>query len=324
MGVAALAAALALGAGLLDALAAAGAGAALAAGTRALAGEEAAGLAAAVIAPLLAVASLADRGGSLAAPCLALAGIGWTVAELARPQPRSLLALALAPAVLAAIFAPAAAALIALAGARPTEGPRPRWALIAPVAGAIVFAVALIAGVSAHSGLGALWFGSAPRPIGPAALAGRVAEALGPIAVVAALGGLGALARPQPRPARNRWPELAVAACLLGALLADLRAGAVGPLTLGLGAVAAALGAARFGGQIRPSSGQALAAATVGLLLILPPAWTAAVGRRAPAHAPAPAPAAMAASGLAPTSAFASAAAAVPDTTEPRTAGASR
>jgi hypothetical protein len=294
MSIAAPAAALALGAGPLEVIAAAGAGAALAAAVRALAGDAPAATAAAVIAPLCAVASIADRGGGLAAPCLALAGIGWTAAELGRPVARPLIALV--PATLAAILSPAAAALIAIAGARPTAGPRPRWALAAPVAGAIAVVVALIAGLRTHSGFAELWFGAAARPISPPDLAARAADALGPIAALAALGGLAAPARPRPRPGREHLPELAIAACVVGALLADLRAGEVSALTLGLGALAAALGAARFAGQIRPPAGQALAGAAVGLLLLLPPAWAALEARRgraaAPTSAAAPVPAA--------------------------------
>jgi hypothetical protein len=246
---------------------------------RALAGESPAGLAAAVLAPLLAVASIAERGGSLAAPCLALACIGWAAAELARPATRPLVALI--PAVLGALLAPVAAALIAVAGARlvlepgPGPGPRPRWIVAVPLAGVVVVLLAIITGLT-RGGFAELWFGAAARPISPAALAGRAAEALGPLAAIAALGGLAALARPRPRIGRLYLPEIAVSACIAGALLADLRAGAIGPLSLGLGALAAGLGAARFAGQIRLPAGQAIAGATVGLLLLLPPAWTAA------------------------------------------------
>jgi hypothetical protein len=111
--------------------------------------------------------------------------------------------------------------------------------------------------------------------VGRARAAGRAAGALGPIAAVAALAGLAALARPRPRPGHGRAAELAVAACVAGALLADLRAGAIGPLTLGLAGLAGGLAAARFAGQIRLPAGQALAGATVGLMLLLPPAWMA-------------------------------------------------
>ncbi|HWO19320.1 MAG TPA: hypothetical protein VNO30_11110 [Kofleriaceae bacterium] len=278
-------AALALGAAPLPAALAAGAGAGLAAAVRALAGESPAGLAAAVIAPLLAVASIVERGGSLAAPCLALASIGWVVAELARPATRPLVALA--PATLAAILAPAAAPLIALAGARlvlePGPAPRPRWLVAVPLVGALAVVLALGIGLT-HGSFAALWFGEAAQPSAPGApgsplwLAARAADALGPIAAIAALGGLAALARP-PRGGRLYLPELAAGACIAGAFLADLRAGAIGPLTLGLGALAAGLGAARFAGQIRLPAGQAITAATVGLLLLLPPAWTAAARR---------------------------------------------
>jgi hypothetical protein len=286
MGAGALAAALALGATPPGALAAAAAGAALAAAVRALAGESAAALTAAVIAPLLAVASIAERGGSLAAPCLALAGIGWTIWELARPSARP--TVALLPAALAALLAPAASPLLAIAGARVAAAPRgparpahpahpalpPRWTLAIPLAGAAVVALAIVTGAASPGRFAELWFGATARPIAPSALAALAAAALGPIAALAALGGILALARPRPRPARDRQPELAAAACIAGALLADLRAGAIGPLTLGLGALAAALGAARFAGQIRLPAGQALTGAVVGLMLLLPSTLT--------------------------------------------------
>jgi len=275
MGVAAAAAALALRGSPLEAGAAAAAGAALAAAVRALAGESAAALSAAAIAPLLAVASIAEAGSDLTAPCLALAGIGWTAAELARPSPSRAV---LAPALLAAILAPPATPLLAIAGVRlaPRPGaPGSRWALAVPLAGALAVALAIGAGAAAHSRLGELWYGAAARPISPLALIALAGGALGPLAALAALAGLAALVRPRPPVARGHLPELAVAACAAGALLADLRAGAIGPLTLGLGALAAGLGAARFAGQIRLPAGQALAGATLGLMLLLPPAWTA-------------------------------------------------
>lgn len=290
MGAAAPVAALALGRAPLEAIAAAPAGAALAAAVRALAGDSAAALTAAVLAPLLAVAMLAERGAGLGAPCLALACMAWTCAELARPvtaregMVRPLLALL--PAAASAVLAPAAAALLAIAGARLARGPgpRPRWVLAAPLAGALVAALAAAAWLAPLGGLAHRWFGTHAHPISPSHLAALAGAALGPITAVAALGGLVALARPRARLGHGRSAELAVAACIAGALLSDLRAGAVGPLTLGLAALSAGLAAARFAGQIRPASGQALAGATAGLLLLLPPAWTVRAAAEEPAR----------------------------------------
>ncbi|HSK00443.1 MAG TPA: hypothetical protein VK932_04345, partial [Kofleriaceae bacterium] len=185
----------------------------------------------------------------------------------------------LLPAALAALLAPAASPLLAIAGARVASAPRgpappPRWTLAMPLAGAAVVALAIVTGAASPGRFAELWFGATARPISPSALAALAAAALGPIAALAALGGIFALARPRARPPRDRQPELAAAACIAGALLVDLRAGAIGPLTLGLGALAAALGAARFAGQIRLPAGQALTGAVVGLMLLLPSTLT--------------------------------------------------
>jgi hypothetical protein len=67
-------------------------------------------------------------------------------------------------------------------------------------------------------------------------------------------------------------------------VLVDLRAGALGVATTGLAALLAGLAIGRFAALIRIPSGQALAGATAGLLVVLPPAWAAVAlhGHRAP------------------------------------------
>jgi hypothetical protein len=252
-------------------------GAALAAVVRMLAGDSPAALTGAVIAPLLAVASFADAGEPVRA-AIALAAAGWTVAELARPPGAPISPRAALPAAVAGILDPSYIALLAIAGARlaaTRREPRRRWILGVPAAGVVAVGLAVLAG-TVWPGLGARWFGGAAQPVAPVALAVAAAAALGPLTAVAALAGLGALAR-------LRHAELALAAALAGAILVDLRAAAVGPATIGLAALLAALAIGRLAAMIRLASGQAIAGATLGVLVLLPPAWTA-LAHRPAAH----------------------------------------
>jgi len=275
MAVAAGAAAVALG--LTPAVAVTGA--ALAAVIRVVAGDSPAALTGAVLAPLLAVASFAGAGGESIHAALALAAAGWTVVELARPPgARRSPLVAVLPAGVAAILDPSFVALIAIAGARLVTAPgrRPGWALCVPAAGALAIALAVLAG-TVWPALGARWFGAAAHPLAPAALAAAAAAALGPITATAALAGLAQLVRP-------RAAELALAAAVAGAILVDLRAGAVGPATLGLAAVLAGLAIGRLAAMIRIASGQAIAGATLAALVLLPPSWMALAHRPPTAH----------------------------------------
>jgi hypothetical protein len=260
-------------------------GAALAAVVRVLAGDSPAALTGAVLAPLVAVASFADAGGAAPRAALAMASAGWAVTELAaratepsRAQlPRSLVAVIAA--ALAAILDPSFVALVAITGARlvpRAPAPRPRWALAVPAAGILAVALAVVA-ATAWPALGSRWFGAAhPRahPMTLAALAALTGAALGPITSAAALGGLAFLAR-------ARAAELALAAAIAGAVLVDLRAGAVGAVTIGLAALLAGLAIARLAAMIRIPSAQAIAGATLGVLMVVPPVW-AAVAQRSP------------------------------------------
>lgn len=254
-------------------------GAAFAAAIRMLTGDAAAALVAAAVAPLLAVASLGEAGGASLRAALALAAAGWAVAELARPDDASVPPLvAVLPASVAAILDPSFAALVAIAGARlvTARGPRPRWVAAVPLAGALAVALAVLAGTR-WPGLATPWFAAAAHPVAPSELAALIGAALGPLTAVAALAGIGVLVR-------VRHAELAIAAAVAGTLLVDLRAGAVGSATLGLAALLAGLAIGRFAAQIRIPSGQALAGATVGLLVLVPPAWTTVAMHQSLAH----------------------------------------
>lgn len=252
-------------------------GAALAAVIRALAGDSPAALTGAVLAPLVAVAAFAGAGGEPIRAMIALAAAGWTITELARPPGESTSPLvAVLPAGIAAILDPSFVALVAITGARLVAAPgrRPGWVVCVPVAGVLAVVLAVLAG-TVWPGLGDRWFGAAAHPVTPPALALAAAAALGPITAVAALAGLLALAR-------LRHAELALAAAIAGAVLVDLRAASIGPATLGLAALLVGLAIGRLAAMIRIASGQAIVGATLGLLVLLPPVWTA-LARRPPA-----------------------------------------
>jgi hypothetical protein len=157
--------------------------------------------------------------------------------------------------------------------------------LAVPAAGALAIGLAVLAGTS-WPALGALWFGGAAHPVAPGGLAGLaglvdlaglVGTTLGPLTAVAALAGLASLAR-------ARYAELAIAACCAGAVLVDVRAGAPGSASIGLAALLAGLAVGRLAATIRIPSGQAIAGATIGVVVTLPPAWSAIEHRPPAAH----------------------------------------
>lgn len=256
-------------------------GAALAAVIRVLAGDAPAQLAAAAVAPVLAVASFAEAGGESFRAAVALATAGWAITELARPpegEASPLVLVAPVPACIAAVLDPSFVALVVITGIRLYGLPvRPRWVLGVPVVGALAIALAVAAG-TAWPGLGARWFGGPAHAVPIGALAMTAAVALGPLTAVAAIAGLSALFR-------ARLAELAIAAAVVGAVLVDVRAGALGPATIGLAALLAGLAIGRLAALIRIPSGQAMVAAMAGMLMILPPAWTALARRTTPVHA---------------------------------------
>ena len=69
-------------------------------------------------------------------------------------------------------------------------------------------------------------------------------------------------------------PQPGVSSNAVGGLLVDLRAGSAGPATLGIAAICGSLAVGRFAATIRMPSIQGLAAATVSVLVLVPPLWT--------------------------------------------------
>ena len=277
MGVASGGAAVALGLSPVIALS----GAALAAVIRVLAGDSPAALTGAVLAPLLAVASFAEAGGAPARVALALAAAGWAVTELARPPGAPAAStspvLAVLPAAVAGLLDPRFVALVAIAGARlvTMSWQRPRWGGGVLIVGALAIVLAVLAG-TAWPALGVWWFGAA-HPVSVTVLAGCAGATLGPLTAVATLGGIAVLPHP-------RYAELALAASIAGAILADLRAGAFGPTSIGLAALLSGLAVGRLAAMIRLPSGQAIVGVTLGALVVIPPAWTSVVQRSPAAH----------------------------------------
>lgn len=150
------------------------------------------------------------------------------------------------------------------------RGLSPHWVIAVPIAGAALMVIAIVAGTARGGTLGSLaeaWYGPRLADASPASSMLSLGDALGPIAVVAAAAGLAVLAR-------VHLASLAILACAIGALLVDLRAGMPGAFTVGLASLCAGAGIARLAGMIRIRSGQAIAAATFGLMLLVPPAWT--------------------------------------------------
>jgi len=258
----------------VDVIGCAGVGAALSAAIRALAGDSPASLAGAVLAPLLVISTLFDP--ALAAHAawrawLAIGALGWTIVELARPTTSPLVALL--PACVAAVCDPSLVPLVPIASARVVTAPwrRPPWALAIPIAGTLVLLLGILActaGGGALAALGDRWCGAPAASRAPLSLAMLAADRLGPMVAVAALGGLAVVARP-------RHAEIAVLACVAGAVLVSFRTGAIGPAVVALAAVSVALAIGRFAAMIRLPAGQAVVAATAGALLVLPPAWAA-------------------------------------------------
>lgn len=245
----------------------------IAAALRSLVGEAPAAMAGTAIGALVAVAILLEIGGDreVARHAIAAAAAAWTIAELARTTaPAGSPLVAMLPAGIAAVLDPSFVALLPIAGARLVTAPwqRPRWIAAVPISGAVLVLLALLACAGPLDALGVVWTGTPAQPIAPTLLAARLGEALGPICAVAVIAGLAGLA------GRGRHAQLAIVACLLGAALVDLRAGGVGVATVALAAIAIGLAVTRFAGTIRLATGQAIVGATLGLLLILPPAWS--------------------------------------------------
>jgi hypothetical protein len=269
----ALAGAIALGRGPAAAVCGAAAAAAIAHAARMLGGDAPAHLAGAGVAASLAVVAIDG-----AAPSIALAAAAWTIAELARPATgRATPVMVTLAASVAAILAPACVALVTIAGTRILTRP-PRWTIVPVIAGLLAALLAIAAGTAesgALASLGARWYGGTPDPIPLERSLALLGDALGPMLAVAALGGLIVAAR-----VRVGRASLAVLACALGGLLVDLRSGAPGATTWGLAALCSGLAIGRLAAMIRIASGQAIVAATCGMLLLAPAAWIALAASR--------------------------------------------
>ncbi len=255
----------------IEAMALAALAAGIAAALRALVGESPAAVAGTAIGALVAVATLLELDGEVARHAIAAAAAAWTIAELARTSaPANSPLVAMLPAGIAAVLDPSFVALLPIAGVRLVTAPwqRPRWIAAVPIAGGVVVLLAILACAGPIDALGVAWTGAHAQPVAPALLANRLGEALGPICAVAALAGLAWFG------GRNRYAQLALATCLAGAVLVDLRAGHVGVAVIAMAAISAGLAVARFAATIRLATGQAIIGATLGLVLILPPAWS--------------------------------------------------
>ena len=255
------------------------AGAAITACVRALAGDSPASLCGAVLAPLLFVASAFELGLGLEhlRTLIAIAAATWTVVELSRPSTSPLVALL--PATVAGLLDATFVVAIPIAGARLMTAPwsRPRWAPLVPFVGAIIVLVAVIAGFAEHGSLAALadrWMGPRDPSLaslghgGAAELGRRAASALGPLTAVAAIVGLSTFAKP-------RHAEVMLAVAVASAVAIAARTGVIALPLVALAALSAGLAAGRFAALIRISAGQAIAGATVAVLLLVAPTWSA-------------------------------------------------
>jgi len=245
--------------GPLLAIALGAAAAAITAAVRALLGDAPAALAAAVMAALIVVA-IAGAEAIGARPLLAIAGLAWTIAELARTTSSPMVAML--PALIAGIADATLVPLVPLAATRLVTAPwrRPRWVIAVPIAASLATLVAVLL---LASPTGDAWAGRAFAPATP--LAAQLAL-LGPFVVVAAACGLPSIA------GRGRYVQVALVAALAGALLGDLRAGTAGGPTLALAALLTGLALGRLAGSIRLPLGQAVIVATLGAIIVLPPA----------------------------------------------------
>ena len=253
----------------VDAIALALLAAGLAAALRALNGDGAAAVAGTAIGGLVAIVTLLELGGDPARHAIAAAAAAWTIAELARVDATHSPLVAMLPACLAAVLDPSYVALVTIAGARLVTAPwqRPRWIAAVPALGLVMMLFALLAVSGPLAGLGAAWTGHPLHAANVATLATRLGDVLGPIAGVAAITGFAFLV------GRGRHAQLAIVACAVGAVLVALRGGGlVAPIALA--GLSAGLAVTRFAATIRLATGQAVVGATLGLLLILPPAWS--------------------------------------------------
>jgi hypothetical protein len=268
------ASALAAGRGPIVAVVLAVLGAAIAGAVRAYAGPSRATAIVAGAAGLLGALgsvelALGVRGGCAgAAAVFAIAELARPEAEVASPWP------ALGAALIAGVLDPAYIALGVLAAARQARGPWPRarWMIAIPIACALACVLAAAAALSRGGALASLWqlWGGHADAVAaaPARVLVLAGNAIGPIAVVAALAGLATAMM------RGSGAAAGLLAAVVGALVLDLRAGAVLPATPIIAALATGVGLARLAALVRHPVGQACIGAAAGFILLVAPVWT--------------------------------------------------
>lgn len=257
-------------------LALGGLGAALAAAVRGFAGPSVAAAVAAGATALLGVLAILELPViDLARAALAGGAAMFTIAELVRPLPPTASPLpAIGAALVAGVLDPSYAALLVIAGVRWVRGPWTRvpGALAAPIGGALLIAIALIAATGLVPELWLVWtdraVADAAPPLGVLELAGDV---LGPVTAFAALVGLGVCMT------RGRFAAASIIAVVAGAIAVDLVVGGLGSATPIIAALGAGVGIARLTALVRWPVAQTCVGAVAGFMMVLAPAWTLAI-----------------------------------------------
>jgi hypothetical protein len=247
--------------------------AALAAAVRAFAGPSlaaaVAGVAAALLGSLI-VLELPDL--VLSRGAIASAAAMFAICELVRPMPPEESPLpSIGAAILAGALDPSFIALVPITGWRYVRGPwpRPRGAIVLPIAGALACVLASFAAVVPTTFLHDVWTAWTQRDgvtHSPLDVIIATGDALGPMTAVAALAGLGVCMT------RGRLAIVSVAAITVGALAVDLALGSVGAGVPTIAALGAGVAIARLTAMIRWPAGQAFVGATAGFMMVLAPA----------------------------------------------------
>lgn len=255
-------------------------GAALAAAVRAFAGPSIAAAVAASAAALLGTLAVLELPHDIDLIRAALAGAAamFAIGELTRPLPPDASPWpALGAATLATVLDPSYVALLPIAGIRLMTGPwsRPRWAIAIPLVAILVLALAILTALLRDGALASLWHvwvaRSAPAASSLAILTAH-GDLLGPVSTVVAAAGLASCAM------RGNIPAAIVIGTTAAAIAIDLLTGTMGAATLVLAALGAGTGISRFAALIRWPAGQACVGAAVGVMLVVAPAWTLALG----------------------------------------------
>jgi hypothetical protein len=244
-------------------------GAAVAAAVRAYAGSSPAALLAAGASALLAACALVSTCDVhlVHAACAVAAG-AFAIAELVRPMPPDASPLpAYGAALVAAALDPSFAALAVIASVRIVSGPwlRPRGAVVAPIVGGLVVAVAFAAALVHRGPFEALWARWAGPRHGMSLAA--IGDVLQPVAGLAALAGLALAAT------AGRLATASLVAAFAGALLVDVRTGTLGGATVALAAIAGGIAVARLAAVARWTMAQAFVGGTAAALVLFAPMW---------------------------------------------------